>query len=109
MNMIFENKKLLVGLLIILLVVSTVQSFFMVKLYNSVHQDASVNITKDLEDKSLLGDELLRNFDQQSWDPFEELQSMRERMDRMFDDSFNRFKHSPFFDNENKEVESAAF
>lgn len=31
------------------------------------------------------------------WDPFAEMQQMRQRMDRLFEDSFNRFRISPGF------------
>lgn len=36
-------------------------------------------------------------FNAQTWDPFEEMQRMQRDMDRMFNNSYNRFNHSPDF------------
>jgi HSP20 family protein len=96
----FESRKILVGLVVLFFVVSTVQGIFLVKLYHLFDQDVSGNTTRKFENNLGIEEDILKRFDQQSWDPFEELQSMRERMDRMFDDSYNRFRRSPFFDEE---------
>ena len=40
-------------------------------------------------------DELLRDFDTDNWDPFEEFKHIRERMDSLFDDSFGRLSLTP--------------
>lgn len=37
-------------------------------------------------------------FDSRTWNPFEEMESMRERMDRMFGRTLGRFNSSPVFD-----------
>ena len=95
---ILENKKILLGLVVLFLVISTVQSIFLVKLYRSVNADMSGNeFTRDFGKDFGLKDDFLKPFDNKNWDPFEEFQSMQERMDRMFDDSYNRFRLSPFF------------
>lgn len=99
-----ENKMLLVGLIVFLLLVSTVQSVFLIKLYRTVNQDSPIEITKDLRKDLDLQDDFFKRFDDQTWNPLEEFQSMRERMDLMFDDSFNRFRLSPFFDEDRKEI-----
>lgn len=36
-------------------------------------------------------------FDPDTWDPFQELRSMRQQMDQMFNNSFGRFRMSPGF------------
>jgi len=40
-------------------------------------------------------DSLLSPFDPDTWDPFQEMAAMRDRMDRLFDESFRRFRFSP--------------
>ncbi len=101
---IIENKMLLVGLIIFLLFISIAQSVFLIKLYRSVNQDSPVEITRDLGKDFGLQDDFFKHFDDQTWNPLEEFKDMRERMDRIFDDSFNRFRLSPSFDEDRKET-----
>jgi len=44
-----------------------------------------------------LAPDLVAPFDPDSWNPFEEMESMHRRMNRMFDDAFGRFGQSPDF------------
>lgn len=101
---IIENKVFLAGLVVFLLVVLVVQSVFLIKLYHVVDQDSSEEISRYLGKDLTLQDDSLKHFDDQMWDPFDEFQSMRERMDRMFDDSYNRFRLSPFFNEDRNET-----
>ena len=97
---ILGNNKILLPLIIVLLIVSGIQSVFLIKLYKSVENNTTIANHEDRIDKHFgnQGD-ILKHFDlNDHWDPFEEFQSMREQMERMFDDSHNRFKLSPFFD-----------
>lgn len=96
---IIENNNLLACLIILLLIVSIVQGFFLVKLNRSLNRDSSAAETnRQFNGNFGLRDDQFNPFDSQKWDPFEEFQSMREQMDRMFDDSSNRLRLSPFFD-----------
>lgn len=98
-----KNKNLLLGLVVLLLCISAVQSFFLIKLYRSVeHGNSAEKLSQEFDKEFKLEDGFFKPFDDQAWDPFDEFQNMRERMDRMFDDSYNRFKLSPFFDEDNK-------
>lgn len=100
-----ENKNLLIGLIVLLIVISAVQGIFLIKLYRSADKNNSASeLTQDLGKDFGLKDDLFERFDPDTWDPFEEFRSMQERMDRMFDDSYNRFKLSPFFDDDNKSL-----
>ena len=100
---VIKNKRILIGLVCFLLLISIGQSVFIVKLHRSSNQDKTENkVSKEFEKYFSLEDDFFKPFNNQDWNPFEEFQSMRERMDRMFDDSYNRFKLSPFFD-KNKE------
>lgn len=93
-----DNKNILIVLVSILLLVSITQSFFLVKLYRSTSQDNAVSaLPRDLGQRDFPADDFFKPFDADKWDPIEELKSMRERMERLFDDSHNRFKSSPFF------------
>lgn len=95
----YENKNLLVGLVLFLLVVTLVQGLFLVKLYRSTdHDTAAREFSKELDQEFGANKDFLKRFNPQEWDPYQEFRSMREQMDRMFDDSFNRFRLSPFFD-----------
>ncbi|MEJ2333717.1 MAG: Hsp20/alpha crystallin family protein [Desulfobulbaceae bacterium] len=100
-----NNKNLLLGLVVLLLCVSAVQSFFLIKLYKSVeHDNSAEELSQELEKEFKLEDDFLKPFDDHSWSPFDEFQSMQERMDRMFNDSYNRFRLSPFFDENKKDT-----
>jgi len=100
-----ENKKILIVLVVLLLVISTVQSIFLVKLYRSVNRAKSGDeFTQDFGKDFGLKDDFFKSFDNQTWDPFKEFRSMQERMDRMFDNSYNRFRLSPFFDEDKKDT-----
>jgi len=102
-NKIIENKNLFICLIVLLLIVSAVQGVFLIKLYRSVDRNNFANeLTQDLSKDFGLKDELFEHFDPDKWDPLEEFRSMQERMDRMFDDSYNRFKLSPFFGEDEK-------
>ncbi|MBU1565446.1 MAG: hypothetical protein KJ630_07440 [Proteobacteria bacterium] len=96
----FENRKILIGLVVLLFVVATVQSVFLVRLYHLFDHDVSISTSRQFENNLGLEEDILKRFDQQSWDPFTEFQIKREKMERMFDDSYNRFRRSPFFDEE---------
>ena len=98
-----NNKNLLIGLVVLLLCISTVQSFFLIKLYRSVeHGNSAEELSQEFEKEFKLEDDFLKPFDDHSWSPFDEFQSMQERMDRMFNDSYNRFRLSPFFDEKSR-------
>ena len=100
-----NNKNLLLGLVVLLLCVSAVQSFFLIKLYKSVgHGNSSQELSQELEKEFKLEDDFFKPFDDQSWSPFDEFQSMRDRMDHMFNDSYNRFRLSPLFDDNKKDT-----
>ena len=103
-----KNKNLLLGLVVLLLCVSAVQSFFLIKLYKSVgHDNSSEELSQELEKEFKLEDDFFKPFDDQSWSPSDEFQSMRDRMDRMdrmFNDSYNRFRLSPLFDDNKKDT-----
>ncbi|MFW8600174.1 Hsp20/alpha crystallin family protein [Desulfobacterota bacterium M19] len=95
------DKKVLVGLLIILLIISTIQGVFLIKMYRSAHQGLSndgalLTFNKDFSPK----DNFFNPFKQQNWNPVTEFQNMRRQMNRMLDNSYNRFRLSPFWDNE---------
>ena len=99
-----NNKNLLLGLVVLLLSVSAVQSFFLIKLYKSVgHDNSAEELSQELEKEFKLQDDFFKPFDDHSWSPFDEFQSMRDRMDRMFNDSYNRFRLSPLFDENKKD------
>jgi len=100
-----KNKNLLLGLVVLLLCILAVQSFFLIKLYRSVEHGNSVKeLSQEFEKEFKLEDDFFKPFDDQAWDPFNEFQNMRERMDRMFNDSYNRFRLSPFFDENKKDT-----
>ena len=99
------NKKVLTGLLIILFIVSTIQGVFLVKMYRSAHQGLSEDeivqtFNKDFSPKG----DFLKPFNQQPWNPVTEFQNMRRQMNRMLDDSYNRFRLSPLWDNGSKDI-----
>ena len=97
---IIENKKILLILVVILLVASTIQSVFLVKLYRAVDRsnNTTVELSETLNGNSGLQKDFFKPFDLQNWDPYEEFQFMRDQMERMFDNSNNRLQLSPFFD-----------
>lgn len=99
-----KNKNLLLGVVVLLLCLSAVQSYFLFKLYRSVeHGNSAEELSQELEKEFKLEDDFFKPFDDDSWSPFDEFQNMRERMDRMFNDSYNRFRLSPFFDENKKD------
>ncbi len=100
LNKITGDKKVIVGLLVILLIVSTIQGVFLIKMYRAAHHGLSDNevvqtFTKDFGPK----DNFFKSFNQQTWNPAAEFQNMRRQMNRMLNDSYNRFRLSPFWDN----------
>ena len=103
---ILGNSKILLSLIIVLLIVSGVQSVFLIKLYKSVKQDNNI-VNMEYRTDQYLGKQgdIFKDFDfDKQWDPFEEFQAMREKMERMFNESHNRFKLSPFFDDNSKSI-----
>lgn len=101
---ILGNNKILIPLIIVLLIVSGIQSVFLIKLYKSVQQDDTiVNMGDNIGQNFGKQGDIFKHFNRdEQWDPFEEFQSMREQMERMFDDTRNRFQLSPFFDEEDQ-------
>ncbi|MDH3391909.1 MAG: Hsp20/alpha crystallin family protein [Desulfobulbaceae bacterium] len=100
-----KNKNLLLGLVVLLLCVSAVQSYFLIKLYKSVeHGNSAEELSQELEKEFKFKDDFFKPFDDHSWSSFDEFQNMRDRMDRMFNDSYNRFSLSPFFDENKKDT-----
>jgi HSP20 family protein len=92
------NKRVLIGAIIFLFFISAVQGIFIVKLYRSANLDKpEKNFTNEFEKYFSLKDDFFKPFDNKPWDPFNEFKSMRERMDRMFEDSNNRFTKNPDF------------
>ncbi len=76
--------------------ISVVQGVFILKFYRSSNlEKPENNFTTEFEKYFSLEDDFFKPFDNKPWDPFEELKSMRERLDRMFDDSYNRFRKNP--------------
>lgn len=51
------------------------------------------------EAHSLFNDDFFNSapYDMQTWNPYEEIQRMQREMDRMFNNAFSRFNHSPDF------------
>ena len=98
------NNKILISLIIVMLIVSGIQSVFLIKLYKSVEQDNTiVKMEESLDQHFEKQGDIFKHFDlDKQWDPFEEFQAMREQIERMFDNSNNRFKLSPFFDDSSK-------
>lgn len=93
------GKNILPVLVFLLLIFTIVQSIILIKLNCAVKQGTIIDEPdKDLNKNLSLNDDFFKHFDSHSWDPMNELQSMRDRMDRMFDDSHNRLRASPFFD-----------
>lgn len=96
------GKNLLPVLVFLLLIFAIVQSITLIKLNCTVKQGTIIDEpNKGVKKNFEPNDEFFKHFDSYNWDPMNELQSMRERMDRMFDDSDNRLRESPFF-NENR-------
>ncbi len=113
-----KNNKLLIGLITCLILIVGVQGIFLLKLYKNSAKSAAYNaqgndsnipvqinsITsksnknqQNNNNNSFGIDSFSDNFDMNSWNPFEEMQSMRDRMDRMFQNSLGRFRSSPHF------------
>ena len=101
------NNKILISLIIVMLIVSGIQSVFLIKLYKSVEQDNTiVKMEENLDQHFEKQGDIFKHFDlDKQWDPFEEFQAMREQMERMFDNSNNRFKLSPFFDDNFRSID----
>lgn len=113
------NNKLIAALVSLLVIVVVVQSFVMVKLYQSseVPEAKSVSETfqMNLQPKAGTGQASAgsgttgwnqplpawpyggRGLDPGIWDPFNEFRTMRQQMDQIFNDSFGRFRQSPDF------------
>lgn len=100
-NKLLGHKNILPILVFLLLLFAIVQSIFLIKLNSAAKQGNIIEKQdKNFEKNFDRHDDFFKHFDSQIWDPMEELQSMRERMDRMFDDSHNRLRSSPFFNKE---------
>lgn len=96
----FWTKNILFLIVFFLLIVSVAHNIFIMRLYKDVKQDnvrLEMGWDKGFQEKFDRQD-FFKPYDFQNWDPLGEFQTMRERMERMFDDSHNRFKLSPFFD-----------
>ena len=59
--------------------------------------EAAQSTPAPLPDRNAFFDDPLFEFDMNDWDPFREMQSMNERIDRMFGSAFNRFRNSDGF------------
>jgi len=93
-----EKKRVPLWLIFFLFFILAVQGIIIVKLYRSSNlYKPKNNLRTEFEKYFNLEDDFFKQFDNKPWDPFEEFKSMRERMDRMFDDSYNRFKKNPNF------------
>lgn len=98
----FGAKNILFLMVFFLLIVSVAHNIVIMKLYKDVKQDnerLEMGWDNSFKEKFKRQD-FFKPYDFQNWDPLGEFQTMRERMERMFDDSHNRFKLSPFFDEE---------
>jgi hypothetical protein len=57
-----NNKNLLIGLVVLLLCISTVQSFFLIKLYRSVeHGNSAEELSQEFEKEFKLEDDFLNH------------------------------------------------
>lgn len=119
-NKVSENRKsgsgVLAALTAILAVVVAVQSYYLYKIYQrgsneglesapgiSVRQAQPVQSSAPKGSASRIPDIVWLDPDEwfglgsDRWDPFAEIAQMRERMNRLFDDSFRRFQIDPDF------------
>ncbi len=95
----YDKKNILLALIVVLNVDSAVQSVFLVKIHRAVEGESSSWLLEEyLGNDFGAAEDFLKRFESDKWDPFTELQSMRRQMERMFDDSHNRFKLSPFIE-----------
>lgn len=98
-----DHRNIFLGLIIILICISIVQSLFLIKLHRAVDKDTPAQELEKYQGNNLgAGDDFLKRFNLDDWNPHEEFQSMQRHMERMFDDSRNRFKSSPFLDRYDK-------
>lgn len=94
-----RGGTLLPLLIAVLIAAVVVQSIFLLRLYHS----STGKHSTDKEQRSVISrqndtnDDKWSDWNVQDWDPYAEMQQMQERMRRMFDDSFNRFRTSPGF------------
>ncbi len=94
-----DKKNILLALIVVLIVVSAMQSVFLVKLHRTVEGESSNRVLEEYRGNDFgAADEFSKRFESDKWDPFAELQSMRRHMEKMFDESHNRFKLSPFIE-----------
>ena len=118
-----RTNTVLVILIILLITATAVQGFFLFKIYrgkqNSDHaNDPSTTrlVSKQPENQSSAGTPRLfgglgsdtdnvwwsRNMD--NWNPFSEVQRMQQQMNRLFDESFGRFRLTPEFADKSLEL-----
>lgn len=104
LNKIFQDKsKLILVLIFILSLVSVVQGIFLVKLFRAADQKVATSyLNRDHGNSYGLYNSPSMPFDFDNWDPFDDLQSMQDQMDRLFNTTQNRFMLSPFFDKKDK-------
>lgn len=96
-----NKNTFLLGLVVVLLLVSIVEGVLLIKIKRSTSQNSAVHaLRRHPDDAFNLPDHLPQPFDHKDWNPMDEFNSMQEQMERMFDNSFNRFRHSPFFNEE---------
>lgn len=102
---IIGDKKVLAGLLVILLIISTIQGVFLIKMYRSAHRGLSENeLVQSFNKDFNQPDNFFKPFTQQNWNPMIEFQNMRRQMNKMLDDSYNHFRLSPFWNNGLKDI-----
>lgn len=98
---IFNKNNILVGLVVVLFLVSVIEGALLIKINRSTSQSTTSHALRSHPgDTFNLPDLLPRPFGHKDWTPRDEFNSMQEQMERMFDNSFNRFRLSPFFDEE---------
>lgn len=98
-----DHRNILLVLVIILICVSLGQSIFLVRLYrDSGREVPGLKAKKDQGNNLGAPDDFFKPFKREAWNPLEEFQAMQRHMERMFDDSRNRFKASPFLDRYDK-------
>lgn len=92
---ILNKNNILVGLVVVLLLVAIAEGVLLIKINCSSSQNPTAYALRRHPE-----DVPSAPFGHKDWSPMDEFNSMQEQMERMFDDSFNRFRLSPFFNEE---------